>query len=152
MFVLHFQHYQSWAQSMQRHFALVLWFFVSAAGAQTQYSSDLSASFDSFRSLMTRAERTSLSNKAGLLAIQAEAFELHKKAASIGSEAAQAELALVRSGEPHDKNLLLVSAAADALVLAKKLLDYYLFTGDKAFLSQATAVAQIGRRLKASVR
>ena len=101
---------------------------------------------------MARAEPTAAPNKSGLLGIQTEAFELQKKLGAIIQESAQANLALVRSGEPNDRNLLLISSSADTLMLGKKFLDYYIYTGDKFFLTQANGAAAMAKTVQAAIK
>lgn len=131
---------------------LTLALAAQTVSAQTQYSADLAESFNTFRGLMARAERTAAPNKSGLLGIQTEAFELQKKLGAIIQESAQANLALVRSGEPNDRNLLLISSSDDTLMLGKKFLDYYIYTGDKFFLTQANGAAAMAKTVQAAIK
>ena len=129
--------------------AILLFVIVSAASAQTVYSADLDESTSTLRAIMAKTERVQPANYEATLSIAREAQSLLERLIEISGQSSRVNIAMIKQGAKSDRELLLTTSIADALILALNLNDKYLDTRDKLFLNQALVAVSIAKSLRA---
>ena len=109
---------------------LISTILTTTVNAQTTYAADLDESASILRSIMAKTERTQPTNYELALSIQMEAQSLLEKLIEISGQSSRVNLAIMKQGAKSDRELLLTTSIADALILALTLNSKYLDTND----------------------
>lgn len=128
---------------------MILYTFLTAASAQTVYSTDLDELNSALRSIMAKTERAQPTNYDLINAIHTESQRLLENLIEIASQSTRDDLSMMKKGAKSDRELLLTASIADALILALNLNSKFLYTRDKLFWNQALAAVNIAKILRA---
>jgi len=140
-------------KKMQMKYILILFLFTlcSFAHGQGTYTADLKKLEFDLRAVMAKAERAKLMDKETKDALRDVSIELLERMIEASSQSNKIHNELLKSGLPPDKDLLLVTSAADSMILALNLTYRYMDVQDKLLWAQALAAARISKALMSEI-
>nr|WP_222124872.1 hypothetical protein [Variovorax boronicumulans] len=115
--------------------------------AQPRYDEELTQLAAALRSMHIRAERARLADSEVRFQIKSELFEVSKRLHRLEEEALATDFELQKRGDLPEKKLILAAGVAKALDFSRSMIDSYLETNDKAFLTAASQASVIARSL-----
>lgn len=126
------------------------WAAWTVAEAQSVYTADLTEAAGTLRAIMVRIDQMPADQRTSAVAVRVDLLELEKRLHRINEEAARADLALIKQGAPHSRQLAYVGAVSDELDLARSMMNKFLDTRDPVFWTAGLQEATAAREMMAS--